>query len=223
MLKYFVLSLSLFFFHNEDSLFVKNASLGPFCIIYLIVSLIAISILIYYGNKQLKQKEQSILSKDKVIKQRELDLESSKKMIKVSQISNEEVFRVYRLMVCLSISPQSGRYQKFLRDYNSIIHHNNEEFRFDWVEFHTLLNNIYDGYLEKLELFFPNLSEKEVQVISMQKAGFDIPDIARIFEYSVNTIYKRNSDIRKKLGVPESGNIIHFIDRNIAENYCSIK
>ncbi|MFT3993216.1 MAG: hypothetical protein QM660_02835 [Dysgonomonas sp.] len=148
----------------------------------------------------------------------EQNIESIKEKLQLTQISSNEIFRIYILMVRLSISPQKNRYQKFLLDYNSFIYDNDEEFRFEWTEFRLLLNNNCNNYINNLESLFPNLSDKEIQAISMQKAGFDIPDIANISGYSVNTIYKRNSDIRRKLGIMELGNIIQFIDLKFSGN-----
>ncbi|MDR1707206.1 helix-turn-helix transcriptional regulator [Dysgonomonas sp.] len=166
----------------------------------------------------MKKKKQSVQNKEKVIDRLEQDIEQVKEKIQACKMSTQEILRVYILMVRLSVSPQRNRHQKFLQDYNSIIYDNNEEFRFESESFRVLLNNICNNYIDKLESAFPVLSEKEVQVISMLKAGFDISDIANISGYSVNTIYKRNSDIRRKLGIPESGNIIHFTDHKLGEN-----
>jgi len=147
----------------------------------------------------------------------ELDIENVKGIIKSSEISREEILRVYILMVRQSVSTKRDRYQKFLLDYNSFIQNNNEEFRFEWEGFRVLLNSVCNNYIDELESIYPTLSEKEIQVISMQKAGFNFSDVANISGYSINTIYKRNSDIRRKLGVPELGNIIHFIDHKVTE------
>lgn len=189
-----------------------------YCIIYLLVSLIIISVLIYYCYRQLRKRRQSIQKKDNIIKRMEEDMEDINEMVETSKISNQEILRIYKLMVRLAISPQKNRHQKFLLDYNSFIYNSDDTFQFNWVTFEILLNNISNRYVDKLRSLFSNLSEKEVQVVAMQKAGFEIPDIAVILEYSVNTVYKRNSDIRKKLNVPESGNIIYFIDQKLGEN-----
>jgi DNA-binding CsgD family transcriptional regulator/outer membrane murein-binding lipoprotein Lpp len=203
---------------TEDSGSVKKDSRYLYCVIYPVVSLIVFSILVYYCYRLMKKKKQSVQNKEKVIDRLEQDIEQVKEKIQACKMSTQEILRVYILMVRLSVSPQRNRHQKFLQDYNSIIYDNNEEFRFESESFRVLLNNICNNYIDKLESAFPVLSEKEVQVISMLKAGFDISDIANISGYSVNTIYKRNSDIRRKLGIPESGNIIHFTDHKLGEN-----
>ena len=186
----------------------KNTSCYLYCIIYLIISFLTISFFIYYSRIQFKKRKK----KESEIKRMEDNIKNANKMIEACETSNEEILRIYRIMVQLSVSPRKNRYQKFLLDFNNFIYNNNDEFQFDWNSFETLLNKVCNRYVDKIRSSYPNISEKEVQIITMQKAGFDIPDIAIILEYSINTVYKRNSDIRKKLGVPELGNIIHFID-----------
>lgn len=211
MIKYFILNLFLF-----TACGILPSQKG-YCTMFLIALLIAIFVSVYFSYRQLKKKSQLLKNKDKAIKKMEQDIENVKEVVKSSEISRAEIFRVYTLMVRLSVSSKRDRYQKFLLDYNSFIHNNSEEFRFEWEEFRVLLNSICNSYIDELESLYPTLSEKEIQVIAMQKAGFDIPDIATISGYSINTIYKRNSDIRRKLGVPELGNIIHFIDHKTAK------
>lgn len=189
----------------------KTTSCYPHCIIYLIISFLTISFFVYYSLIQFKRRKK----KENILKKMEDKIEDVNKMIEACETSNEEILRIYRIIVRLSVSPQKNRHQKFLLDFNHFIYNNNDEFQFDWDTFEALLNNICNGYVDKVRSSFSNISEKEVQVITMQKAGFDIPDIAIILEYSINTVYKRNSDIRKKLGVPELGNIIHFIDNEL--------
>lgn len=204
--------------NSKDKISEQKKSNYLDCIKYLIIFLIVIYIPIYYNYRQLKKWRQSVRNKDQLIISMEQNIESIKEKLQLTQISSNEIFRIYILMVRLSISPQKNRYQKFLLDYNSFIYDNDEEFRFEWTEFRLLLNNNCNNYINNLESLFPNLSDKEIQAISMQKAGFDIPDIANISGYSVNTIYKRNSDIRRKLGIMELGNIIQFIDLKFAGN-----
>lgn len=204
-------------FHSEEARSTNNDSRYQYCIISLAISLVVFFLSIYYSYKQLTKTKQSIQHKDNIIKRMEDDFVNNRKMIETCRVTNKEMLDVYMRIVQLSVSPKKRHHQKFLLDYNSIIYNNSEEFQFDWETFRVLFNNTFNYYIDKLKTIFPDLSEKEVQAISMQKAGFDIADIAQIFEYSVNTIYKRNSDIRKKLGVPELGNIIHFIDHELRQ------
>jgi tetratricopeptide (TPR) repeat protein len=204
--------------YNKERLLVQNKELiirNQRYIFFLIISLTAISLIVYFGFRILKKKKQDIIDKDNTIKGMASVIKNNQEMFMAYKISNEEILKVYMRMVQLSNSPQKDRYKNFLLEYNKIMYDCNEEFKFDWNIFCGLLNNTYDKYIDKLKARFKKLTDKEIQAIALQKAGFEILNIADIFGYSINTVYKRNSDIRKKLEIQELGNIIEFIDQKL--------
>lgn len=79
----------------------------------------------------------------------------------------------------------------------------------DWHEFHSMIDNLYDGFHAKLVEMYPGLfNDKEQQIIVLLKAGFSTKEIGVLTEQSSATIYTRKSVIRKKLATPEDGDFI---------------
>lgn len=182
--------------------------------IYILLFLLVGNLFILdYGVRQSRKRKKEILNKENIIKEMLSKLEYTEGIIATYKKTNEEVLDGYIRMVQLSISPKKNKYKNFLLDYNKIMYNCDEEFTFSWDLFCRLLNNAHNNYIDKLNSDFGFLTDKEIQVIAMQKAGFDLAQIAEILEYSINTIYKRNSNIRKKMEIPESGSIIDFIDQ----------
>lgn len=204
--------------YNKERLLVQNKELiirNQRSIFFLIISLTVISLIVFSGFKILKRKKRDLIAKENTIRGMASVIENNHEMITTYKISNEEILKGYMRMVQLSNSPQKSKYKNFLLEYNKIMYDYDEEFKFDWNIFSCLLNNTHSQYIDKLKDRFNKLTDKEIQAIALQKASFEISDIADIFGYSINTVYKRNSDIRKKLKVPELGNIIEFIDQKL--------
>lgn len=186
--------------------------------IIIILILIAVPFITYSVFKLLKKRKLDIMNKEKVIKKMKIEKRSYEEVIATYKISNEEFLKGYVHMVQLSISPKKNKYKNFLLEYNKILHNRDEEFNFNWLIFSDLLNSTYNRYFDRLKLVFTSLVEKEIQSIAMQKAGFELADIAELFGYSIHTVYKRNSEIRKKINLTESGNIVEFIDKKLARS-----
>ncbi len=87
----------------------------------------------------------------------------------------------------------------------------------DWEEFYAMIDSLYEGFHSKLVSHYPDtFNDKELQIIILMKAGFGTKEIGVLTEQSSATIYTRKSVIRKKLGNPENGDLIAFLDARLA-------
>lgn len=186
-------------------------------IILIILVLAAIPLIAYPVFVLLRRRNLALIDKENIIKRMKVERKKNEKVMTTYKMSNEEYLKGYVRMVQLSISPQRNKYKNFLLEYNKIMYNTDDEFNFNWSVFQDLLSNAYIQYIDKLRLTFTHLGEKEIRSIAMQKAGFEIADIAELFGYSIHTVYKRNSEIRKKIKLTESGNIVEFIDKELSQ------
>lgn len=186
------------------------------CIYILLVWFTGNLIFLYYGIRIYRKRKKEIQHNENRMQGMLKKIKYNEEIIAAYKISNIEVLKGYVRMVQFSISPRKNKYKTFLLEYNRVMYNLDEEFFFNWEIFCHLLNNAHNKYIDRLYADYSYLSDKEIYVIAMQKAGFEIAEIAEISGYSINTIYKRNSDIRKKMGIPESGSIIEFIDESFS-------
>lgn len=201
--------------YNKERLLSHNQNLTINNQRYIIISFILILIFIVIILLVIKLRRRDLKTKDIEIKDIEQKLLIKEATLISIKISNEEYLKIYRKMVLLSISPFKTKYKKFLLEYNKLVNDNDNEFEFDWNIFCKYLNSTYIDYIQNITLNYPSLTEKDIQVIAMQKGEFEISEIATILNHNINTVYKRNSDIRKKLGIKVGGNIIEFIDNHL--------
>ncbi|MBW3518366.1 tetratricopeptide repeat protein [Flavobacterium sp. NKUCC04_CG] len=175
-------------------------------LLLLAIALLVIFFIFYiYRVKSLTSKAM-LVEKDIAIGRRDQTINTYK-------ISASKRLDIYRRMVGLSLAPNSERYVKLLDDYNQIVHGSSKPFRFEWKDFEELLHLVYPGFKDKLSKLYPGLQSKELQVILLQKGGLSIQEIADLLHLSIHTIYRRNSEIRKKMQIPENQSLISFLGR----------
>ncbi len=132
-----------------------------------------------------------------------------------SYLSNESInqrFEVSKQLLIMNSSPvEDSKEQKVLTRINEILYgqpdaNANEE------EFYILLNIVHNNFLTRLTEAFPELNENEIQICCLMKAGFDTSKICFISKYAPTTIRIKKTNIRKKVGITDGGNIIDFLD-----------
>ncbi|GHV56223.1 hypothetical protein FACS1894182_02330 [Bacteroidia bacterium] len=99
--------------------------------------------------------------------------------------------------------------KEILRKVNKIIY---EKDSFDWEVLYQAMNALYKGYFDKIKIVFSQLSELEYKICCLTKSGLSNTEIAIILKSNVNIIQIRKTSIRKKLDVPEYGDIVKFMD-----------
>ncbi len=118
---------------------------------------------------------------------------------------------------------------------NSIPHHKNEQLllflneimygdpqsAFDWNEFLSLINLLYDNLLIKLQNNHPQLSFNDIQFCSLIQAGFDTGEIAFILKIQSSSVRMRKVSIRKKLGITDGCDLGLFFDQFLKNNTSS--
>lgn len=185
--------------NKENNVVIKNQRYLLAIGSIIILVLISIDIVRRLRNRRSKDGQDKLLeNKDKTIVQ--------------YQISLKQQLDMYKDMVELSLSPRSSKYERFLTDYNQVVYNREGVFEFDWEIFNQLFTRVFNDCAERLKDKYPQLTEKERQVVLLQKGGFEISTIAEVQNLSIHTIYRRNSEIRKKLGVPDSENLIKYLD-----------
>ncbi|GHV22777.1 hypothetical protein FACS189428_5330 [Clostridia bacterium] len=104
--------------------------------------------------------------------------------------------------------------KEVLKKVNKIIY---EKDNFDWDVLFQVMNKLYKGYFDRLQTAFPNLSELEYKICYLTKAVLNNTEIAILLKSNVNIIQIKKTAIRKKLGIPEHGDIAGFMDTIINE------
>lgn len=102
--------------------------------------------------------------------------------------------------------------QYFIKKINDIVY---GQEALDWDVLYRTINNLYNGFFDKLRKKYPQLDETEFRICCLIYTQFSSSEIAVITQLSVNTIHMKRTSIRKKIGIEHSGNISDFLRSNI--------
>lgn len=123
-----------------------------------------------------------------------------------------EKLEITKKLTLISLQP-IDKHKSFLEMYHEFIDGKTENL--DWSEIYFTINFLYDHFQENLVRYFPEFTEKEIQLCCLLKAGFKSDEIAYIFHVSVYSIQKWKTAIRKKEGLDERADILDYILRTL--------
>ena len=99
-----------------------------------------------------------------------------------------------------------------LRKFNEVVYGSKD---LEWGVLYQTLDNLHNGFFERLKREFPNLDESEFRICCLTYDEFDNTEIAIVLNYSLNTIQAKKGTIRKKLGIRSYGDIRDFLLRRV--------
>jgi len=102
--------------------------------------------------------------------------------------------------------------EKLLKKFNEIVY---GQENLDWSKLYQSMNEVQDGFFDKMRKKYPELDESEFKICWLSYADFSNTEISIIMKQSINTIQTKKSAIRKKIGVKEYGNLVEFLDENV--------
>ncbi len=81
----------------------------------------------------------------------------------------------------------------------------------DWEQFLLLFENVYPGFLNRLQVKYPNLTKAEIRLSLLLKINFGRQKIADMLGISPETVKKTRQRLRKKIDLPEDSSIESII------------
>jgi tetratricopeptide (TPR) repeat protein len=81
-----------------------------------------------------------------------------------------------------------------------------------WDKLYFVINYLSDGFYDKVRNRYPELNEKEFEVACLTcEPDFDDDEISLITGQKYNMVHRRRTDLRRKLGIENYGNIRDFL------------
>lgn len=111
------------------------------------------------------------------------------------------------------IRKEDEKSNKLLKKFNEIVYGKEG---LNWDVLYETLNNLQSGFFERLRERFPDLSENEFRICCLTYTDFRREEISIIMKMSVSSIQSKRNLIRKKLGIPSTGNIKSFLAQKVS-------
>ncbi len=84
-----------------------------------------------------------------------------------------------------------------------------------WEEFEVRFMSVHEGFYERLQSTFPNLSQNDHKLCALIKLNFSSKDMSRLMGISIESVHTTRYRLRKKLGLNRSDNLEDFVARKI--------
>jgi DNA-binding CsgD family transcriptional regulator/tetratricopeptide (TPR) repeat protein len=112
---------------------------------------------------------------------------------------------------------KTGQEKKIMTLFNQAVYENNPGF--DWDTFFRSLNHLKNGIPEKVRRHYPQLTETEYRILILSFTGLSNKETSIILNLSTNTINSLRTSVRRKLQVPEYGDLEEFVTSQIRSLY----
>jgi tetratricopeptide (TPR) repeat protein len=181
----------------------------------LVSFLVCIIIIIIY--RRLRRKKRQILGEAKqeivVLQKKTDDLSSEKQAIRDVLLQYLEVIK--KIIFLENTMPDREK-----KDENEVIKKTNQTIfgkdELDWDNLYFVINNLNDGFYDKVRNQYPALKEKEFQIVCLScEPKFNDAEIAMILGTTVFSVQRVRSDLRKKIEIPIRGKIRDFLSKKI--------
>ena len=188
--------------HNNE-LDIRNAHFLGW-ILFLGIALLSVSFFFYYHHQ--KKKRELNEAENKILQLDNLALSYNEKRNSFRDI----------LLHHFDILKKSATLQNFLREdeikqggkilkrFNDIVYKQEE---LDWNMLYDIMNELHDGFLDKLKQHIPELEESEFKICCLIHSGFTNQEMTIIMKLSPDTITHKRTSIRKKMGMKDYKNI----------------
>ncbi len=84
-----------------------------------------------------------------------------------------------------------------------------------WDNFYKLIDSLFDNFHIRVKARYPELDEKELQLVCLLKGEFRTDEIAVVMKTSVGMVLKRKSYLRKKLNLGDRTDIAALLSESL--------
>lgn len=190
-------------------------------VISLVILVVFIISMIFIVLKKRKKKQDLSNAEETVDTLRKMEKENlassgcsdgeKDKMVKKALLMQLNITKVLS-----QLNEKSDKDQDFLEKFNRLFYGEQRANNVNWEDFYMLINLLYDGFAEKLQLTYANiLNEKEIRLCCLLKANMETTEIACIMGQSINTVRTRKTQIRKNIKAPDATDIVAFIEEKL--------
>lgn len=192
-------------------------------IIITITSLIAL----FFIRKSFQSRKAALLSEKRALEAETQLLEVESRIYQLKEMAknfNEKEntfknillhqFNILKKVALIEQYTKSDNEQdlRLIKIFNEIVY---EQESLNWEMLYNAMNELHNGFFERLKEQYPSLDEQEFRICCLTYAKLTSSEIALIMELKVNTVQMKRSSIRKKLGIEALGNINDFFDSNL--------
>lgn len=184
--------------------------------VVLIVALpVSLLVMYLFWKKRIRMNERLSDCILKIDVMKEVEFQNEERGYKLKQLYAERFMIFKRIALMISAKEKNDQYTH-VRKINQVIYGEDEK-AFDWEYFYLLIDEMNDGFLTKIAEKYPSLTKIEIQFCGLLKAQCSPTEIAFIHDIAPASIRMRKTEIRKKIGILNGGDLTTFFDDSLRE------
>jgi len=139
-------------------------------------------------QQQLQFAEQELINYTQKLKEKNAVVEQLRSEINTGKESNERVGNINSLLAATILTED------------------------DWKKFRQLFEKVYPGFFVRLKEKMPDLSAADIRLLALTKLHLPPKDMASMLGVSYDAIKKARQRLRKKINLPEEGDLQELIE-----------
>lgn len=179
----------------------------------LIVLSMLIILYVLYRNKRHRKALEEAESKIRTLQTMAMEFDRKEDNLRQLALKHFDILKKVAVLDGMMNDLKTAPEKKIKTLFNQAVYENNASF--DWDTFFKALNPLKNGIPEKIRDFYPQLTETEYRVLILSFTGLSNKESSIILNLSTNTINSLRSSVRKKLQVPEYGDLEDFVTRQL--------
>lgn len=192
--------------------YLKSRLYGTFSSLGLAISGLLLLVLIFFIRKQNRLHQAALLEAKESLDTLQTmaeDFQKKEDGLRQLALRHFNVLKRVALLDGMLKETKSGQEQKIYHLFNQAVYEN--KLGFDWDTFFHSINQLKDGLPEKVKSNYPQLTETEYRILILSFTGLSNKESSIILNLSLNTINSLRTSIRRKLNVPEYGDLESFV------------
>jgi DNA-binding CsgD family transcriptional regulator len=164
-------------------------------------------------NKRQRVALQEAESKIETLQTLAMEFDRKEDNLRQLALKHFDILKKVALLDGMMNDLKTGQEKKIKTLFNQAVYENNTSF--DWDTFFKALNPLKNGIPEKVRDFYPQLTETEYRILILSFTGLSNKETSIILNLSTNTINSLRTSIRRKLQVPEYGDLEEFVTNQL--------
>lgn len=113
---------------------------------------------------------------------------------------------IARRMTRMNVVP-TGNTQEFMKQFHKVFGKN----LLDWEHIYPVINDLYDGFVDKIKMAYPGLGPKDLQLCCFIRAGFRNEELAVLLGYTQSSVRVKKVQLAKKMGFSDAETFLPYL------------
>lgn len=188
--------------HNNE-LYIKNIHFFVL-VLFLGIMLVCVLCIFYYYHQKKNRELDDAANKINQLNNLALSYNEKRNSFRDILLHHFDILRKSATLQTYLREDEMRHSEKILKKFNDIVYKQNG---LDWNMLYIIMNELHDGFLDKLKQNIPELDESEFRICCLIHSSFTNQEMALIMKLSLHTITHKRTAIRKKIGIKDYDNI----------------